>query len=226
MIGYFRLLAIRTRAPVLVVALLIFAAVGTYFYPNNPVGSSFASTSVLAVAAGAWLLLAILTAEPPAQADMATAAAGGLARRSRGVIGLAVLAAIAMGASLVAYPVVLGLFQEEPVFTRRLRLGDVAAALASNALGALVGGAIGVLCAPPRVGRRANSAAAAIAMMLALVALSGPLGHLAGPIAAADALSSAPAGTITGRELLTWAASLALTALLLTASAVLDRWRA
>lgn len=226
MIGYLRLLAIRTRAPVLVFAALIFAAVGTYFYPDNPVGSSFASTSVLAVAAGAWLLLSVLTVEPSAQADMAIAAAGGLARRSRGVIGFAVLAAVVVGAFLVAYPLVLGLFQEEPVFTRRLRVGDVAAAFASNTLGALVGGAIGFLCAPPRARRRANSAAAAITLMLVLVALSGPLGRLGGPVAAADALSSAPAGTITGRELLAWAASLTLAALLLTASAALDRWRA
>jgi hypothetical protein len=74
----------------------------------------------------------------------------------------------------------------------------------------ILGGAVAVLFAPPRVTRRATATAAALASLLVLAGL----GTLAGPIAAAQAISDAPRGTVNGSEL--WAC---LTCLALAAAA-------
>lgn len=225
-VRYLTLTAARTRAPLLALAATIFAVVGTFYGPRNEVGGTWALTSLLAVGLAAWLVLAVLTAEPQPQADIATAGLGGLGPRARVTAAFVVLVAIGLAIVFAAYPFLLDLVAAEPVFERPLQGGDVLATVAVHITSAAVGGAIGVLCSPPRIVRRASSAGAILALLLLLVVLAKPLGDLGGPVSASDALDRAPAGDITPTELTACASSILLFALLLLTSAGLDRRRA
>jgi hypothetical protein len=79
-----------------------------------------------------------------------------------------------------------------------------------------------VLCAPPRIARRASSAVAVLALLLGIIAVGAPLGDVGGPIAAADAVADA-GSSLDAREVLGWATSAALAAALLGAAALVDR---
>jgi hypothetical protein len=61
----------------------VLALVGTYAGRRNEVGQTFALTALLCDGLAAWLVGAVLDAEPRAQAEMADAALGGRRGRSR-----------------------------------------------------------------------------------------------------------------------------------------------
>ena len=84
---YLVLCATRTRAPLPALAAALFLVIGVFFYPRNEVGATWGLTALLSCGLAAWLVGAVLAGEPPAQADMATAALGG--RRRRAVLGAA-----------------------------------------------------------------------------------------------------------------------------------------
>ena len=88
---------------------------------------------------------------------------------------------------------------------------------------AALGGAVGVLFAPPRLTRRATAIAAVIAALLALVAVSAALGPVGGPVAFAQAETDAPAGSVTGAVLAACASCLVLAGALVGGA---TRWAA
>ncbi len=209
---YVLLSAARSRTPLAPLAASLFAVIGVYAYRENEVGSTFGLTAVLSCGLAAWLVGAVLTGEPPAQAEMATVALGG--RRGRlGVDAAAVLiAATWLTVIFLAYPLATSPLGPTPMFKPAPVPMDLVAAALAHAACAILGGAIGVLFAPPRLQRPATSVAATGTALIALAAAQ------VGPIAVARGLSDAPAGTITGAELLGEATCLALAALALAAA--------
>jgi hypothetical protein len=91
-----------------------------------------------------------------------------------------------------------------------VRAGDVVAAVLAHLCCGGLGGAIGILFAPPRLTRRATAIAAVVAALLLLVAVSAALGPVGGPVAVAQALTDARAGTVGGGVLLAGASCLVL----------------
>ncbi len=225
-VRYLILTAARTRAPLVALAAVLFAVVGTFSGSYNEVGGSWALTTLFAGGLAAWLVVAVLASEPASQAEIATAAHGGLVGRARVTAALVVLVALGLAIVFVAYPLVLGLLVSDPVFKPPARTTDVLAAFIAHVTSACVGGALGVLCSPPRIVRAASGAAAVLAGLLLLIAVARPFGDLGGPMATADALNRAPDGEITAAELSAYASCVMLFALLLLASARVDRRRA
>jgi hypothetical protein len=217
---YVLVTAARTRTPLAPLAIGLFALLGVYAYRRSEVGETFGLTALMCCGLAAWLVGAVLEGEPRAQAEIATAALGGWGGRARLESVLAALVAAGLTVGFVVYPLLLGAVVPE-VFERGVRAGDVLAAVLAHASCALLGGAVAILFAPPRLARRASAIAAVLATLLGLVAIARPLGGLGGPPAVADALSDAAAGTVTGAELLACASCAALATLAL---AVARRW--
>jgi hypothetical protein len=207
---YLLLTSARTRTPLAPLAITIFWVFGTFFYPNNEVGGTWGQTGVTTCALAAWLVGAILAGEPAAQAEMATTAVGGL-RGRLGLEGLLVLmVAPLLALPFLGWPLLLHALGQANVFKPPPLPGDVAGAALVHVCCGILGGAVAVLFAPPRITRRATATAAVLASLLVLAGL----GTLAGPIAAAQAITDAPRGTVNGSEL--WAC---LTCLALAAAA-------
>jgi hypothetical protein len=196
-IRYLVLTAGRTRSPLAALAVSVFALLGTYAGTRNEVGQTFALTALLCGGLAAWLVGAVLDAEPRAQAEIADAALGGRRGRSRLDVLLASLAAGGLTFAFIAYPLALGAVRPE-VFERHPRAGDLVAATLAHLSCGLLGGAVAVLFGPPRVARRATAIAAVLATLIALVALSDPLGDAGGPVAVARALADARPGAVGG----------------------------
>ena len=173
---YLLLLAARTRAPLVAVAATAFAAIGVYAYRPNEPHESFAVSAVLCCGLAAWLTGAVLLGEPRAQADMVTVAGRGRARphAARRAAG----GARRRGATvaLVGYPLALGLFQSG-VFVPAVTAGEIAAAVLGHLACGLLGGAVAVLLAPPRVVRPATRRRRGAAVLLEVAAI----GAVAGP---------------------------------------------
>jgi hypothetical protein len=189
---YAGVLAARTRAPLAALAAALFLLIGTYLEKRNEVGPTYGLSALLCCGLAAWLVAALLAAEPPAQADMAAVAVGGRTGRAR--MDAVVVVAVAAGLTLafVAYPLVLGGFADEVFLPPGPSAGDVAAALLAHASCALLGGALGLLCSPPRIARRATTVALVLAALLALAAVGGA----GGPVAVADALHDHATGAL------------------------------
>lgn len=175
----------------------------------------------MACGLAAWTVGAVLAGEPEAQSDMATAALGG--RRARAGLEVALIAAVAVVLTVVfiACPLVFAALGADNLFEPAVRPGDVAAGALGHLCCAAVGGAIGVLFAPPRLTRRATAIAAGLAALLALVAASAALGPVGGPVAVAEAETDAHAGTVS-RGLVLACASCVLLAAIAVAGA--NRW--
>jgi hypothetical protein len=175
----------------------------------------------MACGLAAWTVGAVLAGEPEAQSDMATAALGG--RRARVSLEVVLVAAVAVVLTVVfiAYPLVFVGLGADGLFEPSVRAGDVAAGVLGHLCCAAVGGAVGVLFAPPRLTRRATAIAAVIAALLALVAASAALGPVGGPVAVARAQTDAHSGTVSGGVLLACASCLLLAA---AAVAGAERW--
>ncbi|WP_205698350.1 hypothetical protein [Conexibacter sp. SYSU D00693] len=182
---YLVLVAARTRTPLPAVAATLFALLGVYAYRHNEPGATWGLTALVACALAAWLVGAVLDGEPAAQADMATAALGGRPARTALDAVLVGGVAVALSALFLAYPPALGLLDPEPT------AGLAVAALLAHLAAALVGGALAVLCAPPRVTRRASAVAAVLGGLLLLVVLAEALGPAGGPVALARTLTDA-----------------------------------
>jgi hypothetical protein len=221
---YLRLTALRTRAPLPAVAASLFAVAGTFAGDRNEVGSSWALTALLGSGVAAWLTVAVLGAEPGPQADMATVALGGRAGRSRLDTLLVATVATSIAALFLIYPLVLSLVRPH-LFEHTPNATDILVAAVANVACCAVGASLGVLLSPPRISRRASSGAATLAALLALLAVGPALGAVGGPAAFANRLSDAPAGTITGGELIATASCLVLTAALLAGAAAWGRRR-
>src|ERR1700750_2428666 len=73
----------RARAVLVPVVGYLFVLLGVYAYPDSEVGPTWAFTSLACCALTAWLVGALLGAEPGPQAEIATAALGGWSRRAR-----------------------------------------------------------------------------------------------------------------------------------------------
>jgi hypothetical protein len=153
---------------------------------------------------------------------MATAALGGQRGRTRLDVRLILLVASGLTAAFVACPLVLATVVDA-LFEAPVKAGDAAAAALAHFSGALLGGAVALLFAPPRVTRRATGIALVLAALLALVAISRPLGALGGPPAVAEAVSDATPGTVSGDVLL---ACLSCALLAAVAVATAARWAA
>ena len=165
----------------------------------------------------AWLVGAVLTGEPPPQADMVTAALGGRRGRARLEVALVTIAAVALTVGFIAFPLLSSPFGSTPMFVPRPTPLDVVVAALAHLTCASLGGTLAVLFSPPRLHRPATSVAATLAALLVLV----PLGSLAGPVAVAQAMTDAPHGTIQGDEVLACASCVVLGALVL---ALALRW--
>jgi hypothetical protein len=215
---YVAMLALRTRAPLAPLTATILAAIGVYAYPRSGVGETWGLTALMACALSAWLVGALLAAEPVPQAEMATVALGGRRGRTGLDATLVVLVAAAQAAWLVSYPLVARRLGYTDVFVPPPHAVDVFVAALAHLCCALAGGSLAVLFAPPRLARRASAAAAVMASLLAIVAVSRPLGALGGPAAVAGALTDARLHTITTRELIACASCLLLATALTTAS--------
>jgi hypothetical protein len=216
---YLLLTGARTRTPLAPLAITVFWVFGTFFYANNEVGATWGQTGVTCCALAAWLVGAILAGEPAAQADMATAAVGG--RRGRAGLELLLVALIAplLAIPFIGYPLILHAFGEVNIFKPPALPGDIAGAALVHVCCGVLGGAVAVLYAPPRVTRRATATAAVLATLLVLAAL----GTLAGPIAAAQAITDAPRGTVNGSELTACLGCLVLAALAFGVAALWSR---
>jgi hypothetical protein len=201
-----------TRAVLVPVVAYLFALLGVYAYPDSEVGPTFAFTSLACCALTAWLVGALLWAEPAPQAEIATAALGGWERRARLEAAVVCVVAAVLSAGFLVFPTILGRFD------RPVQAGDVAAAALGHLSCGLLGGAIAVLYSPPRVTRPPTSAAAVLATLLALVALAGLLGGYGGPVWVAHGLYYGPAGAVDGTEVLASASCVALTAIALLAA--------
>ena len=214
---YVLLCATRTRASLVPMAGSIFAILGVFAYRGNEVGSTWGLTAVLSCALCAWLVSAALVAEPAAQADMATVAVGGRKGRAGLELALVALAATGLTIGFIGFPLAVSPLGSQPMFVPGALPLDIVAAALAHLTSATLGGALGILCAPPRLKRPATVAAATFAALLVLV----PVGALAGPVAVARAMTDAERGTITGSELLACLSCLILAAL---AAAAAQRW--
>jgi hypothetical protein len=199
----------RTRSVLAPLAGFLFALLGVYAYRRNEVGLTWGLTALLSCGLAAWLVGAVLAAEPRPQAEAATAALGGWRRRARVEVELIAVVTAVFTVVFLAYPSLLHFFD------RRVRLGDVVAAGLGHAGCAVLGGAIGVLYAPPRVSRAATSTAAALATLLGLLAVPA-----LGPLKVAEALRHAQAGAVDGAEVAAAASCVLLAAAVLAVS----RW--
>jgi hypothetical protein len=215
--NYLRLAATRTRAPLVPLTVSIFALLGIFAYRRNEVGASWGLTALVCCALAAWVVGAILDAEPGPQADITTAALGGRRGRARLELRLVVLVAVGLTVAFLAYPPLLGLFD------RPVQLGDVAAAAFAHLSCGLLGGTIAVLYSQPRIMRRPTGVAAVTATFVLLVAISVPLGNAGGPVAVAHALTHARPGAVSGAELLACLSCLALAVIGLGAATTLAR---
>lgn len=215
---YVAMLTVRTRAPLAPLTATILAAIGVYAYPASGVGETWGLTALMACALSAWLVGTVLAAEPAAQAEMATVALGGQRGRAGLDAALVMLVAGSQAAWFIGYPLVARRLGYTDVFAVPPHACDVFVAALAHVCCALAGGSLAVLFAPPRLVRRASAAAAVMASLLALVAISRPLGALGGPVAVAAALTDARLHTITGRELIACASCLVLAAALTAAS--------
>jgi hypothetical protein len=214
---YVAMLAVRTRAPLAPLTATILAAIGVYAYPRSAVGETWGLTALMACALSAWLVGAVLAAEPAAQAEMATVAVGGRRGRAGVDAALVVLVAAGQAAWFISYPLVARRLGYADVMVPPPHAADVLVGALAHLCCAVAGGSLAVLFAPPRLARRASAAAAVMASLLALVAVSGRLGAVGGPASVAAALTDAPLHTITGRELIGCASCLVLAAALTAA---------
>jgi hypothetical protein len=210
-VRYLRLLATRTRAPLLPLAGCVFAVAGVFGYDHNEVGKTWGLTAVLCCALAAWVVGAILAAEPEPQAAMATAALGGRAGRRRMELVLAGLVTIGLAVAFVGYPLLEIAAGVSVAFDRPVQSGDVVAGVVSQLCGGMLGATLAMALGPPRIVRRATSAAAVMAVLIALVAMPA----VAGPAAVAQAMTDARPGAVEGPEALAWASCLALAAAVL-----------
>ena len=216
---YLLLTGARTRTPLAPLAITIFWVFGTFFYPNNEVGATWGQTGVTCCALAAWMVGAILAGEPAPQAEMASAAVGGMRGRA-GLEGMLVLlVAPLLALPFIAYPLLLHALGQTTIFKPPALPGDVAGAALVHICCGILGGAVAVLFAPPRITRRATATAAVLATLLVLAGL----GTLAGPIAAAQAISDAPRGTVDGNELVACLGCLILAGAAFAAAAVWSR---
>ena len=199
--GAWYLLVVSLRARVLLfpTAAVLLAAVGVYADPYNEVASSWALMSVLACGLACWLMLATLTSQPAAQAEMAEVAMGGPAALLGAKTVLALIYAATLAALFVAYPLALDQVTSRPVFDRHIFAADWEVALLAILASGVLGGLLGVLCAHPRRVRPPVDAALAMVVLLALAGL-GSATDLGGPVAAARAFSDARPSTLTGQE--------------------------
>lgn len=214
---YLLVSAARTRTALAPVAGSLFALFGVFAYRGNEVGETWGLTAVLCCALAAWLVGAVLAAEPAAQADMATVALGG--RRGRAGLELVLVATVAasLTVTFIGFPLAVSPLGSAPMFVPPPRAGDVVAAALAHLSCAALGGAIAVLFAPPRLVRPATIGAATLAALLGLI----PLAALGGPVAVARELADTPRGTIGAGELVACLSCLVLGALVLAGAA---RW--
>ena len=197
--------------------------IGVYAYRDNDPGSSFGVTSLMACGLAAWAVGAVLAGEPDAQSDMATTALGGRGARAGLEVMLVLAVATGLTVVFVAYPLCLVAGGSATSSTPPSKVGDVVAAGLGHLSCAALGGAVGVLFAPPRLTRRATAIAAVIAALLALVAVSAALGPVGGPVAFAQAETDAPAGSVTGAVLAACASCVVLAGALVGGA---TRWAA
>jgi hypothetical protein len=148
---YVALLALRTRAPLAPLTATILAAIGVYAYPRSGVGETWGLTALMACALSAWLVGAVLAAEPVPQADIATVALGGRRGRARLDATLVVLVAAGQTAWLVSYPLVARRLGYTDVFVPPPHAVDVFVAALAHLCCALPGGSLAVRFAPPRL---------------------------------------------------------------------------
>ena len=204
----------RLLAPIAMVA---FAVLGVYAYRPNDVQGSFAVTAVLAAMFCAWLVTATEREVPPSADAMLTVAVGGPGRAWRGRLLLVAGFTAAITVVFLAWPTATGAFDRTP------GPGDLFdATLAHVACGA-IGGALGLLLAPPT--RAATALAATLGLVIASIALAGPLGVFAGPGGIASALAKAPDNHVTAALAASVAITLAETAAVAFAARRLVRWR-
>ena len=217
---YLLLTSARTRTPLAPLAITVFWVFGTFFYPNNEVGGTWGQTGVTCCALAAWLVGAILAGEPAAQAEMATTAVGGL-RGRLGLEGLLVLmVAPLLALPFLGWPLLLHALGQANVFKPPALPGDVAGAALVHVCCGILGGAVAVLFAPPRVTRRATATAA----VLALAARARRPRHARAARSPPRRRSrDAPRGTVNGSELVACLTCLALAAAAFAAAALWSR---
>jgi hypothetical protein len=195
LIRYLWVVAARSRAPLLPLAVTLFMLIGVFADPRQSMGQVWGLSAVVCCALAALLVGGVLSGEPAPQADMATVAVGGRARRNRLDLTLVAVTSLGLTVAWLAYPLVLTRFRAH-LFTRPVQLGDVVGAGLALTACTVLGGTLGVLFAPPRVSRRATAVAATLAALIVLVALSSALGWASGPVGVAVALGDAAAGTV------------------------------
>jgi heme exporter protein A len=119
--------------------------------------------------------------EPGCDALLLDESFAGLDREGRERAGLdaALVVVVAAGqtAWFAGYPLVARRLGYSDVFVPPPHATDVFVAVLAHVCCAMAGGSLAVLFAPPRLARRASAAAAVMASLLAMVAVSGPLGH-------------------------------------------------
>jgi hypothetical protein len=209
--------AVSGRRPLVPLAAIAFTTIGVFADPRNDVGGSWAVTSVLGFALAAWLVTAVERGVPEPADAMLTVAAGGPGAAARARMALVGFAAALVSAAFIAYPLAIGYFEPGA------RLGDVAAAALLHLASACAGGALALLVAPPA--RLATAFAVILAAVMATVALSGPLGPVAGPGGAAKAFSDARRGAVSGGLVIAVAVTLAEAALVVGAARITARRR-
>jgi hypothetical protein len=190
---------------------------------RNEVGSTWALTSLMSGGLAAWLVVAVLSGEPEAQAEMTTVAIGG--RRGRRHLEALLVGCVAalLTVAFIVYPLVLMKLFGRPVFNRSVGGSDLVAATVAHIGCAVLGGSIGVLFAPPRVKRRATAFAGITATLVVLASASPPNNLSAGPIALARVLEKAHGQVVTGALLLSSATCVLLGAAILSVAEVWTR---
>lgn len=221
-LSYIWLVGTRSRGPLLPLAASLFMLIGIFADPRQRVGETFGLCAVVCCALTGLLVGSVLAGEPAAQADIATVALGGRARRMRLELALVALVGLGLTVAYVVYPVVMVHFRPR-LFLRAIRPGDVAAAALAIACCTVLGGSLGLLFSPPRVTRRSTAVAAMLFAIVALVALSKPLGSLSGPVGAGHALTNAPPGVIAAGEVTSCVACVILAAACVLAAALWTR---
>jgi hypothetical protein len=214
---YLALSATRTRAVLPPLAATLFAVLGVYAYRENEPRATFAVTALMACGLAAWAVGAVLAGEPEPQAEMASVALGGRGERTGLEAVLVGTAAVCVTVAFLAYPLALVALGVPRVFRPGVGAADVAAGGLAHLCCAALGGAIGVLYAPPRLTRRATAIAAVVGTLLALIAVASVLGPVGGPVAVAEALSDGRDGTLL-------VACLSCLVLAAGAVAAADRW--
>jgi len=210
-------LALSSRRLLPPAALLLFAVIGVYGQPKNPVLESFAVTAIVTALICSLFVLAVERESAGTASELLTAATGGAAVAWRGRLVLVGVVVCPVTIFCLAWPTATGAFAHVP------EGGDLLAAVLVHVACGLFGGALALVLSAPT--RAAVAFVAILVVILGSVPLATALGVFAGPGGIEQALNHTAPNALTPSLLVAVGITLVEAALLAYAARWLARWR-